>query len=405
MDTSIHVTMLGKFTIYGPGLVRPRVISLTGRSKRLWTLVAYLILHRDRGVPAEELIETFWHDSEGLNPMSTLQNNISRARNALEELGLEDGKRLIHNNSGTYFWAPNRKTTLDCEEFMAAVEEAKNCPDREQAVELALAAAKLYPADFLPESSGEGWCMGLAPKYREKYMDLCRNAAEWLMGAGRYREAASLSADVIALEPVAEDFSILYMHALTLSGQPQKALEYYKTCTQKLEADFGVAPTAQLEAERLLALEKQNGGVQQEQVADFLKSENPQEGAFQCDSNVFREIVNRHLRDMRRSGTPAQILVFRLESAGVDTEKRAIYMRQMEETLLVSLRAGDPFTRGGMELLLALLPGAAGENGPAITERIMNRFHRDYPQSGAQFDIQVLDLGTMGKTWEEKGRG
>ena len=117
MDTTIRVTMLGKFTIYGPGLVRPRVISLSGRSKRLWTLVAYLILHRDRGVPAEELIDLFWHDNEGANPMSTLQNNISRARNALEELGLEDGKRLIFNNSGTYFWAPSLKTLLDCEAF------------------------------------------------------------------------------------------------------------------------------------------------------------------------------------------------------------------------------------------------------------------------------------------------
>lgn len=405
MDTEIRVTMLGKFSIYGPGLVRPRVVSLTGRSKRLWTMIAYLILHRDRGVPAQELIETFWPGTEGLNPMSTLQNNISRARNALEELGLEDGKRLIHNNSGTYFWAPNRKTILDCEEFMTAVEAARNCPDREQAAELALAAAKLYPADFLPESKGEGWCMGLAPRYRGAYMDLCHNAAEWLMDAGRYREAASLSADVIALEPVAEDFSILYMHALTLGGQPKKALEYYGDYTKKLEADFGVSPTAQLEAERLLAVEKQSGGAEREQVVDFLKARSAQEGAFQCDSNVFREIVNRHLRDMRRSGTPAQILVFRLESTGVDAETRAIYMRQMEETLLVSLRAGDPFTRSGMELLLALLPGAAGENGPAITERIMNRFHRDYPQSGAQFDIQVLDLGTMGKTWEEKGRG
>lgn len=405
MDTEIRVTMLEKFSIYGPGLVRPRVVSLTGRSKRLWTMIAYLILHRDRGVPAQELIETFWSGTEGLNPMSTLQNNISRARNALEELGLEDGKRLIHNNSGTYFWAPDRRTVVDCEEFAKAAKEAQNCSDPAQSLEKALAAAKLYTADFLPESNGEGWCMGLAPRYRGAYMDLCRNAAEWLTAAGRYQEAASLCADVIALEPVDEDFSTLYMHALTLGGQPKKALEYYGDYTKKLEADFGVSPTAQLEAERLLAVEKQSGGVEREQVVDFLKTRSAQNGAFQCDSNVFREIVNRHLRDMRRSGTPAQILVFRLESTGVDGETRAIYMRQMEETMLHSLRGGDPFTRGGMELLLALLPGAAEENGPAITERIMNRFHRDYPQSGAQFDIQVLDLGTMGKTWEEKGRG
>lgn len=404
MENEIHVTMFGKFTIYGPGLVRPRVISLTGRSKRLWTLVAYLILHRDRGVPAEELIDTFWHDSDGLNPISTLQNNISRARNALEELGLEDGKRLIHNNSGTYFWAPNKKTIVDCEQFLAKAEEVKACSDREMAVAKALEGIRLYTADFLPESAGEGWCMGLAPRYREVYMNLCRSSAEYLVSAGRYKEAMEICARVTQLEPMAEDFGILYMHALTLAGQPQKALDFYEAFARQLEETYGIAPTSQLEAERMLAREKLDGGVDREQVADFLKAESRQEGAFQCDSLVFREIVSRHLRDMRRSGTPAQILVYRLENAEASQEERAIYMRQMEEVLSHSLRAGDPFTRGGMELLLALLPGASGENGPTIVERIESGFHREYPKSGARFDVQILDLGTMGKAWEEQGK-
>lgn len=402
VDTEIRVTMLGKFTIYGPGLVRPRVISLTGRSKRLWNLIAYLILHRDRGVPAQELIETFWSNGEGVNPLSTLQNNISRARNALEELGMEDGKRLIHNNSGTYFWAPNRRTYVDCEQFDEAAKLALSCRDTEQGLAMALAAAKLYTADFLPDSAGEGWCMGLGPSYRQTYMTLCRKTAEELMEAGRFREAGELCQKVVHLEPVAEDFSCLYMHAVIMDGDPQKALDYYAGYCAQLKADYGVAPTAKLEAERLLAQEKIDGGVEKQRLEDFLKADSHQEGAFRCDSDVFREIVNRHLRDMRRSGTPAQILVFRLENEDADPEKRAKYMCQMEETLLRSLRAGDPFTRGGMALLLALLPGASGENGPTVVGRIMGHFHREYPQSKASFDIQILDLGTMGQGWEGK---
>ena len=403
VDTEIRVTMLEKFSIYGPGLVRPRVVSLTGRSKRLWTMIAYLILHRDRGVPAQELIETFWPGAEGLNPMSTLQNNISRARNALEELGLEDGKRLIHNNSGTYFWAPNRRTVVDCEEFAKAAKEAQDCSDPAQSLEKALAAAKLYTADFLPESSNENWCMGLGPSYRQSYMTLCRRGAEGLMAAGRYAEVGALCEQVIRLEPMAEVFSCLYMHGLIMNDQPQKALEYYEAYIDQLKQSYGVVPTANLEAERLLAQEKL-GGVEKRQLEDLLKAQTKQEGAFRCDLDVFRQIVDRHLRDMRRSGTPAQILVFRLDNEEADPEKRAKYMCQMEQILLRSLRGGDPFTRGGMELLLALLPGAAEENGPAIAQRIQNNFHRDHPQSKAVFQIQSLDLGTMGQSWEEKGK-
>ena len=123
------------------------------------------------------------------------------------------------------------------------------------------------------------------------------------------------------------------------------------------------------------------------QVVRFLKTESHQEGAFQCDNNVFREIVNRHLRDMRRSGIPAQILVIQLSGEGLPQEKH-------------SLRAGDPFTRKGMELFLALLPGASGDNGKTVEDRIMGRYHTDYPKSEGRFDIQILDLGHMGQEWD-----
>ena len=102
MRESVEITMLGKFTIFGPGMAAPKAVSLTGRARRLWILTAYLILNRDRGVSARELIDVLWPDSESSDPMATLQNNVSRARNALEELGLRDGKKLICNRSGTY---------------------------------------------------------------------------------------------------------------------------------------------------------------------------------------------------------------------------------------------------------------------------------------------------------------
>ena len=101
MESAIYVTMLGKFAIDGPGLPRPRVVSLSSRARRLWMLTVYLMLHRDRGVPAQELMDWLWPQAQGANQMTTLQNNISRARSALEELGLEDGRRLICNNAGT----------------------------------------------------------------------------------------------------------------------------------------------------------------------------------------------------------------------------------------------------------------------------------------------------------------
>lgn len=113
----VDVTMFGKFTLKQEGMEVPHAVSLTGRSRRLWTLTAYLILHRDRGVSAQELIDLLWPEAENDNPLSTLQNNVSRARAALAELGFTHAKVIIHNEKGYYRWAPDRETQLDVEQF------------------------------------------------------------------------------------------------------------------------------------------------------------------------------------------------------------------------------------------------------------------------------------------------
>lgn len=93
MNHVIRATMLGKFTLMQEGMNAPAVVSLAGRSRRLWTLVAYLILQRARGVSTQELIDLLWPDAEGSNPASTLQNNVSRSRNSLAEMGFERPRR------------------------------------------------------------------------------------------------------------------------------------------------------------------------------------------------------------------------------------------------------------------------------------------------------------------------
>ena len=186
MRESVEITMLGKFTIFGPGMAAPKAVSLTGRARRLWILTAYLILNRDRGVSARELIDVLWPDSESSDPMATLQNNVSRARNALEELGLRDGKKLICNRSGTYYWAPNTETVLDCEQFRTALraclDEAGNIKDET----LAARAIRLYSDDFLPECATDSWCVNTNAYYHATYLQLCRKMTARLLERQAY---------------------------------------------------------------------------------------------------------------------------------------------------------------------------------------------------------------------------
>ena len=255
----IDVTMFGKFTLKQEGMEVPHAVSLTGRSRRLWTLTAYLILNRNRGVSAQELIDLLWPEAENDNPLSTLQNNVSRARAALAELGFTHAKVIIHNEKGYYRWAPDRETQLDVEQFETLAKAALAEEDMEKSVALAQEAVALYTGDFLTESAAEFWCINLNTYYRSLYTRLCRAAVDRLLKLGRITDAEKLCTGVIRLDPAAEEFSVFLMQALIKNKNPKKALEHYDYIASLYREVYGVSPSAELEAQKALAVQELYG--------------------------------------------------------------------------------------------------------------------------------------------------
>lgn len=169
----VDVTMFGKFTLKQEGMEVPHAVSLTGRSRRLWTLTAYLILHRNRGVSAQELIDLLWPEAENDNPLSTLQNNVSRARAALAELGFTHAKVIIHNEKGYYRWAPDRETQLDVEQFETLAKAALAEEDMENRLPWRRKPWRFTPAIFLRKaqrSSGASISTRITARFIRAYV-------------------------------------------------------------------------------------------------------------------------------------------------------------------------------------------------------------------------------------------
>lgn len=169
----IDVTMFGKFTLKQEGMEVPHAVSLTGRSRRLWTLTAYLILNRNRGVSAQELIDLLWPEAENDNPLSTLQNNVSRARAALAELGFTHAKVIIHNEKGYYRWAPDRETQLDVEQFETLAKAALAEEDMKKSVAWRRKPWRFTPAIFLRKaqrSSGASTSTRITARFIRAYV-------------------------------------------------------------------------------------------------------------------------------------------------------------------------------------------------------------------------------------------
>lgn len=288
----IALARIDTFTSVEP--VAEITASLSGRAHRLWLLVAYLIVNRDHGVSPQELIDLLWPEVTSNNPASTLQNNVSRARALFSEANFDDARDLIKHTDGLYYWAPERSTLLDTEIFEANVRRIGDFLSAEdtEGIDLALETCKLYTGDFLDDATDITWCANLAVYYRTLYKRLCKTTIVALIGAGRLKEAQALCLQVCAVDPAAEEFSLLLMQAYLADANPTAALEQYQTIANYLSQTYDIQPSAELETQREIALQELYGQSMDEQgIRTFLFESNDDEGAFACSNAVFREIA------------------------------------------------------------------------------------------------------------------
>ena len=391
MTQTIQVNMLGKFTIASQGHAPEKELSFTCRSRRIWTLLAYFIIHRDRGIPPQELIDLLWPDGEA--DLITLQNNVSRARTALGTLGLRNSQQLITCRDGLYRWSSQVETQVDADGFQELYTKATTCQNSEQAVAYALEAIELYKGDFLPEAAMEPWCVHLNAYFRSIYLKLCRSAVDWLLELGRKEEAARICTQVVHLDPMVEEFSVLLIKIDTLLGESRKALDHYTYIKDLYKQTFNVSVSPEMEAARAAAIRALYGKeLGLEDVRSFLSQGGPITGAFLCDNIVFRGIVSLCLRETRRSGQPAQIAILSLDPQEQLPEEQSVDMKRLELAITATLRAGDPFTKISANQFMALLPGANAEGAAAAMARTASRLRRFYPKIAAAFSYHLYDI-------------
>ena len=142
---SLQIQMLGEFSLSSS---INRISDSENRSRKVWSLLAYLIYHRHRIVPQSELLALLWGDSaRGNNPIGALKTTFHRVRATLDRLWPSAGHQLILSRDGGYIWNPDIPVTLDIDEFDRLC-SAKYADDEERLSNL-LTALNMYRGDFL----------------------------------------------------------------------------------------------------------------------------------------------------------------------------------------------------------------------------------------------------------------
>ena len=241
---TLQVQMLGQFTLrYGD-----RTISDSDdRSRRVWSLLAYMLYNHGRSFAQEELIRLYWSNNEkSADPGNALKSIFHRIRTALDKLQPGLGRLLIRRKAGRYFWNNAMPLSLDIEDFEAHFHAAEAAGDDDVRLAEYQAALALYAGDPLPRMTDEIWTIPIVAYYHSLYTRAAAGAIELLEKQERTAEAVALCRRAIHIEPYQEDLYEHLMRGLLRTGDMKGAMSVYEEMSELLLAHFGVMPSETL---------------------------------------------------------------------------------------------------------------------------------------------------------------
>lgn len=306
-------------------------------SKKVWSLLSYLILNRGRDLGVAELYQILWQDKDEENPYGALKTLIFRVRRLLEEAGFPTASMIL-SSKGIYRWNPEWTMKVDAEEFerlseLCLREDFNMEAGKEQWKE----AISLYKGEFLPGAGESAWVMEKRERCSSLYKKLVQKVCRWLLEIRQYKEA----------EETADKSKELYH--LVSSGHLEEPKPF---------ADI----TAELS--------------EPESMQDRIE-ENPY-GAYECEYSVFKRLFWLERRAVYRSGESVYLCLLSIECPKDGKMKPDVLSRAAERLKMViqsSLRASDIFSRCSISQFVVLIPSATYENCEAVMTRITKTFN------------------------------
>ena len=391
---TLQVQMLGQFTLrYGD-----RTISDSDdRSRRVWSLLAYILYNHGRSFAQEELIHLYWSNGEkSADPGNALKSIFHRIRTALDKLQPGLGRLLIRRKAGRYFWNNVMPLSLDIEDFEAHFHAAEAAGDDDVRLAEYQAALALYAGDPLPRMTDEIWTIPIVAYYHSLYTRAAAGAIELLEKQERTAEAVALCRRAIHIEPYQEDLYEHLTRGLLRTGDMKGAMSVYEEMSELLFAHFGVMPSETLRTLYRQATRTVNDRtLTMDEVCSQLEEPAPHSGAMVCEYDFFKILYRAEARSIARNGHSANICLLSVSGKnGEMLARRSLdpAMNNLQVLVQNNLRRGDVIARCSISQYIILLPQANYENSRMVADRLVSAFYRRYPHSPARLRYTVQPL-------------
>jgi SARP family transcriptional regulator, regulator of embCAB operon len=217
-------------------------------SRRIRSLIAYLLTHRRAPVPRDVLMDVFWPAADPISARNSLHVALSGARRVLRAAWPEP---VVERRFDAYQIAGSLDVWTDVEHFeraCTAAQAADRAGDVEAADRAYEAACQLYEGDFFADEPYTEWTLARRDGLRLLAVQVQSRLVETYTGRSHYGLASMLGRRILAMDPCNEEAHRRLMACYAVSGQRHLALFQYHQMATTLWETLRVKPSAETSA-------------------------------------------------------------------------------------------------------------------------------------------------------------
>jgi DNA-binding SARP family transcriptional activator len=227
----------------------PLQLSVGGRRVLRWNslkaraVFQYLLMHQDRPIRRDVLMELQWPDHTRNSARNNLNVALYSLRNTLEGPG--QGLQPIVYQGGCYSLNPALTWWIDKNEFFSTLQQAESARGAgrpRQAIAAYEKAVQLYRGPLFEDDPAGEWFLPEQRNLEELYLQALEHLATIYLELGELPEAVRCGQLAVGTDPCCEPAHRLLMRCFGSQHQQQLVSRQYRSCVAALHDELGVPP-------------------------------------------------------------------------------------------------------------------------------------------------------------------
>ena len=230
------------FRILGPLEATYDAVGVPIAGSRQRALLAYLLLHANRVVATDRLIDELFGDQAPDGALNSVHAGISRLRRQLTEGGVAELPIVTRPPGYLLELGPGQ---LDLDDFERLLEQGRRQLDAgtpEAAGETLREALGLWRGPALADVASYAFARTEAARLEDLRIAATTDRIEADLASGRHADLVGELESLVAVHPLQERLRGLLMLALYRSGRQADALQVYQDTRRLLVAELGLEP-------------------------------------------------------------------------------------------------------------------------------------------------------------------